>query len=83
MLFTFSVSLVAGALEIYNDVLNFTHCDTSRHHWKSDLNIYRVEAAWKLGRWDLLEDYLSSGKKKFLKQQHPDLICVTNICFPL
>uniref|UniRef100_A0A3P9LDR2 Serine/threonine-protein kinase ATR n=1 Tax=Oryzias latipes TaxID=8090 RepID=A0A3P9LDR2_ORYLA len=29
-------------------------------HWKSDLNSYRVEAAWKLGKWDLLEDYLSS-----------------------
>uniref|UniRef100_A0A3B3YIZ0 Serine/threonine-protein kinase ATR n=1 Tax=Poecilia mexicana TaxID=48701 RepID=A0A3B3YIZ0_9TELE len=28
--------------------------------WKSELNTYRVEAAWKLGKWDLLEDYLSS-----------------------
>lgn len=41
--------------------MNFTHYDTTRHQWKSDLNVYRVEAAWKLGRWDLLEDYLSSG----------------------
>lgn len=32
-----------------------------RLHWKSDLNTYRVEASWKLGQWDLLEDYLSSG----------------------
>ncbi|XP_056151597.1 serine/threonine-protein kinase ATR [Lampris incognitus] len=28
--------------------------------WKSELNAYRVEAAWKLGKWDLLEDYLTS-----------------------
>nr|XP_046268909.1 serine/threonine-protein kinase ATR [Scatophagus argus] len=32
----------------------------NKHHWKSELNTYRVEAAWKLGQWDLLEDYLSS-----------------------
>lgn len=32
-----------------------------RQQWKSELNTYRVEAAWKLGKWDLLEDYLSSG----------------------
>lgn len=36
---------------------------TCRHHWKSELNTYRVEAAWKLGQWDLLEDYLSSGNE--------------------
>jgi len=36
---------------------------TLRHQWKSELNSYRVEAAWKLGKWDLLEDYLSSGSK--------------------
>ncbi|XP_072313429.1 serine/threonine-protein kinase ATR [Eucyclogobius newberryi] len=32
----------------------------NRPQWKSDLNTYRVEAAWKLGKWDLLEDYLES-----------------------
>ncbi|XP_062295726.1 serine/threonine-protein kinase ATR [Scomber scombrus] len=32
----------------------------NKHQWKSELNTYRVEAAWKLGKWDLLEDYLSS-----------------------
>ncbi|XP_057715300.1 serine/threonine-protein kinase ATR [Corythoichthys intestinalis] len=31
-----------------------------KHQWTSELNAYRVEAAWKLGKWDLLEDYLSS-----------------------
>ncbi|XP_066508582.1 serine/threonine-protein kinase ATR-like [Hoplias malabaricus] len=35
----------------------------SRPHWKSDLNTYRVEAAWKLSKWDLLEDYLASDQK--------------------
>uniref|UniRef100_A0A3Q3H1G2 Serine/threonine-protein kinase ATR n=1 Tax=Labrus bergylta TaxID=56723 RepID=A0A3Q3H1G2_9LABR len=31
--------------------------------WKSELNTYRVEAAWKLGQWDLLDDYLSSDSQ--------------------
>ncbi|XP_067098811.1 serine/threonine-protein kinase ATR [Osmerus mordax] len=35
----------------------------NRPKWKSDLNTYRVEAAWKLSKWDLLEDYLSSDRK--------------------
>ncbi|KAJ8270327.1 hypothetical protein GJAV_G00113060 [Gymnothorax javanicus] len=32
----------------------------NRPLWKSELNTYRVEAAWKLTQWDLLEDYLAS-----------------------
>ncbi|XP_047467138.1 serine/threonine-protein kinase ATR [Mugil cephalus] len=35
----------------------------SKPQWKSELNNYRVEAAWKLGKWDLLEDYLSSDQQ--------------------
>ncbi|KAM9708676.1 serine/threonine-protein kinase ATR isoform 1-T1 [Menidia menidia] len=35
----------------------------NKHQWKSELNRYRVEAAWKLGKWDLLEDYLSSDQQ--------------------
>ncbi|KAJ8409535.1 hypothetical protein AAFF_G00229360 [Aldrovandia affinis] len=35
----------------------------NRPQWKSDLNTYRVEAAWKLTQWDLLEDYLASDRK--------------------
>ncbi|XP_056112994.1 serine/threonine-protein kinase ATR isoform X2 [Rhinichthys klamathensis goyatoka] len=35
----------------------------SRPRWKSDLNAYRVEAAWKLSKWDLVEDYLASDCK--------------------
>lgn len=31
-----------------------------RPQWKSELNTYRVEAAWKLGKWDRLGDYLDS-----------------------
>lgn len=41
---------------------------TCRHQWKSELNTYRVEAAWKLGQWDLLEDYLSSGNKMMITE---------------
>ncbi|XP_058471109.1 serine/threonine-protein kinase ATR isoform X2 [Solea solea] len=32
----------------------------NKPQWKSELNTYRMEAAWKLGKWDLLEDYLTS-----------------------
>uniref|UniRef100_A0AAY4APV8 Serine/threonine-protein kinase ATR n=1 Tax=Denticeps clupeoides TaxID=299321 RepID=A0AAY4APV8_9TELE len=35
----------------------------NRPHWKSDLNTYRVEAAWKLSKWDQVEDYLASDSK--------------------
>ncbi|KAM3594960.1 uncharacterized protein V6R79_015962 [Siganus canaliculatus] len=35
----------------------------NKSQWKSELNTYRVEAAWKLGQWDLLEDYLSSDRQ--------------------
>uniref|UniRef100_A0A8C9W212 Serine/threonine-protein kinase ATR n=1 Tax=Scleropages formosus TaxID=113540 RepID=A0A8C9W212_SCLFO len=35
----------------------------SRPQWKSELNTYRVEAAWKLTRWDLLEDYVATDQK--------------------
>ncbi|KAG5847372.1 hypothetical protein ANANG_G00125340 [Anguilla anguilla] len=35
----------------------------NRPQWKSELNTYRVEAAWKLTQWDLLEDYLASDRK--------------------
>ncbi|KAK0130626.1 Serine/threonine-protein kinase atr [Merluccius polli] len=33
---------------------------TNRPQWKRELNSYRVEAAWRLSKWDLLDDYLSS-----------------------
>ncbi|XP_065530996.1 serine/threonine-protein kinase ATR isoform X2 [Lathamus discolor] len=35
----------------------------NRPEWISELNTYRVEAAWKLSRWDLLENYLASDEK--------------------
>ncbi|XP_047662216.1 serine/threonine-protein kinase ATR isoform X3 [Tachysurus fulvidraco] len=35
----------------------------NRPRWKSDLNTYRVEAAWKLSKWDLVQDYLASDEK--------------------
>uniref|UniRef100_A0A8C5MNU7 Serine/threonine-protein kinase ATR n=1 Tax=Leptobrachium leishanense TaxID=445787 RepID=A0A8C5MNU7_9ANUR len=40
-----------------NGVLN------SRPEWTAELNTYRVEAAWKLSQWGLVEDYLSSDRK--------------------
>uniref|UniRef100_A0A7M4E020 Serine/threonine-protein kinase ATR n=1 Tax=Crocodylus porosus TaxID=8502 RepID=A0A7M4E020_CROPO len=35
----------------------------NRSEWTSELNTYRVEAAWKLSQWDLLENYLASDVK--------------------
>ncbi|KAG2462678.1 ATR kinase, partial [Polypterus senegalus] len=32
----------------------------NRPQWKSELNTYRVEAAWKLTQWDLVEEYVVS-----------------------
>ncbi|KAM5163022.1 serine/threonine-protein kinase ATR [Mantella aurantiaca] len=40
-----------------NGVLN------SRPEWNVELNTYRVEAAWKLSQWDLVEEYLSADRK--------------------
>ncbi|KAG9462576.1 hypothetical protein GDO78_013833 [Eleutherodactylus coqui] len=38
-----------------NGILN------SRSEWTAELNTYRVEAAWKLSKWDLVDEYLSTG----------------------
>ncbi|CAH2247104.1 serine threonine- kinase atr isoform X1 [Pelobates cultripes] len=40
-----------------NGVLN------SRPEWTAELNTYRIEAAWKLSQWGLVEDYLSPDRK--------------------
>ncbi|XP_068136880.1 serine/threonine-protein kinase ATR isoform X2 [Hyperolius riggenbachi] len=40
-----------------NGVLN------SRPEWTAELNTYRVEAAWKLSQWELVEEYLCADKK--------------------
>ncbi|OCT80913.1 hypothetical protein XELAEV_18027725mg [Xenopus laevis] len=40
-----------------NGILN------SRSEWTAELNTYRVEAAWKLSQWDLVEEYLSADRK--------------------
>ncbi|KAG8445307.1 hypothetical protein GDO86_010190 [Hymenochirus boettgeri] len=40
-----------------NGVLN------SRPEWTAELNTYRVEAAWKLSQWDLVEEYLFAEQK--------------------
>ncbi|XP_028647910.2 serine/threonine-protein kinase ATR isoform X1 [Erpetoichthys calabaricus] len=32
----------------------------NRPQWKSELNTYRVEAAWKLTQWNLVEEYVAS-----------------------
>ncbi|XP_075124962.1 serine/threonine-protein kinase ATR [Leptodactylus fuscus] len=40
-----------------NGILN------SRPEWTAELNTYRVEAAWKLSQWDLVDEYLSTDRK--------------------
>ncbi|XP_028587032.2 serine/threonine-protein kinase ATR isoform X1 [Podarcis muralis] len=34
-----------------------------RPEWTSELNMYRVEAAWKLTQWDSLENYIAADEK--------------------
>ncbi|XP_066475341.1 serine/threonine-protein kinase ATR [Tiliqua scincoides] len=34
-----------------------------RPEWTSELNTYRVEAAWKLAQWDSLENYIAADGK--------------------
>ncbi|XP_075717588.1 serine/threonine-protein kinase ATR isoform X2 [Rhinoderma darwinii] len=40
-----------------NGILN------SRPEWTAELNTYRVEAAWKLSKWDFVDEYLSTDRK--------------------
>ncbi|KAF3845218.1 hypothetical protein F7725_008381, partial [Dissostichus mawsoni] len=54
-----SIGLLRDATACYDRAIQL-----ESDQWKSELNTYRVEAAWKLGKWDLLEDYLSSAKKQ-------------------
>nr|XP_033814332.1 serine/threonine-protein kinase ATR isoform X1 [Geotrypetes seraphini] len=35
----------------------------NRPEWTAELNAYRVEAAWKLSQWDLVQEYLAADKK--------------------
>lgn len=35
----------------------------NRSEWTAELNTYRVEAAWKLSQWNLVQDYLAADKK--------------------
>lgn len=53
----------------------------NRSEWISELNTYRVEAAWKLSRWDLLENYLASGK--FYQNKNTPLHSWKSVCFSL
>ncbi|XP_044146292.1 serine/threonine-protein kinase ATR isoform X2 [Bufo gargarizans] len=39
-----------------NGILN------NRADWTAELNTYRVEAAWKLSKWDLVDEYLSTDR---------------------
>ena len=51
--------------------------------WKRELNSYRVEAAWRLSKWDLLDDYLGSGERTLLIDQvndHLTLLCCWCVC---
>lgn len=55
----------------------------NRSEWISELNTYRVEAAWKLSQWDLLENYLASGKLLLHKSINTSLQFLTIVCFSL
>ncbi|XP_055785893.1 serine/threonine-protein kinase ATR-like isoform X1 [Salvelinus fontinalis] len=58
----YHVSSMLGLGQLSTVVTQVNGVLANRPQWKSDLNTYRVEAAWKLSKWDLLEDYLGSGE---------------------
>ena len=47
------------ALTIYCETMIF-YGSCFRHEWTSALNEYRVEASWKLGKWENVESYLKN-----------------------
>lgn len=49
-----AVGEISSALDLANGMV------TENASWSSQLNVYRVEAAWKLGQWDKMETYLKA-----------------------
>lgn len=43
-----------------SDVVTVLLLYTCSSAWTSQLNMYRIEASWKLGQWDKMELYLKS-----------------------
>ncbi|XP_060241479.1 serine/threonine-protein kinase ATR [Meriones unguiculatus] len=50
-----------GQLSTVITQVNGVHAN--RSEWTDELNTYRVEAAWKLSKWDLVENYLAADGK--------------------
>ncbi|XP_006869932.1 PREDICTED: serine/threonine-protein kinase ATR [Chrysochloris asiatica] len=50
-----------GQLSTVITQVNGVHAN--RSEWTDELNTYRVEAAWKLSQWDLVENYLATDGK--------------------
>ncbi|XP_023568719.1 serine/threonine-protein kinase ATR [Octodon degus] len=50
-----------GQLSTVITQVNGVHAN--RSEWTDELNTYRVEAAWKLSQWDLVENYLVADGK--------------------
>ncbi|XP_053774486.1 serine/threonine-protein kinase ATR isoform X2 [Desmodus rotundus] len=50
-----------GQLSTVITQVNGVHAN--RSEWTDELNTYRVEAAWKLSQWDLVENYLAADWK--------------------
>ncbi|KAL1781523.1 serine serine/threonine-protein kinase ATR [Sigmodon hispidus] len=50
-----------GQLSTVITQVNGVHAN--RSEWTDELNTYRVEAAWKLSQWDLVENYLAGDGK--------------------
>ncbi|KAM8770022.1 serine/threonine-protein kinase ATR [Rhynchonycteris naso] len=50
-----------GQLSTVITQVNGVHAN--RSEWTGELNTYRVEAAWKLSQWDLVENYLAADRK--------------------
>ena len=53
-------------LSVLSEEINYFTCRVCcffSHDWTSKLNAYRVEACWKLAKWDTLETHMKSETK--------------------
>ncbi|XP_048190899.1 serine/threonine-protein kinase ATR isoform X4 [Perognathus longimembris pacificus] len=57
------VKSMLGLGQLSSVITQVNGVHASRSEWIEELNTYRVEAAWKLSQWDLVENYLAADRK--------------------
>uniref|UniRef100_F7FJ30 Serine/threonine-protein kinase ATR n=1 Tax=Ornithorhynchus anatinus TaxID=9258 RepID=F7FJ30_ORNAN len=57
------VKSMLGLGQLSTVITQVNGVNANRCEWTDELNAYRVEAAWKLSQWDLVENYLATDGK--------------------